>query len=575
MEKQLLKVEALSVSYHDVKMTVDAVRKADFSLEKGSVLGIIGESGSGKTTIAMAIMGLLKKNAAIEGNIYYDDMKINTLSEKEKNSYRWKHIAIVYQNHLDILNPVMSIYDQITEGIRRHRTHSEKEIEKRMKELCRMVKLDEKWLCHYPHQLSGGMRQKVLIAMALCCEPDLLIVDEPTTALDAITREEIIDLLIQLQKQKKITMLLISHDMYVIKRLSNRVLVMYEGRVLEEGFTKDVLEKPMHTYTRGLLKASLETNPYQDLWGIPGEDIENKEKGCVFYTRCVQSTQYCQSHSPTLQYISLERKVACNRDGIITLLEGKNISKTYSYKNHLITACKNCHIIIRSGEIIALIGQSGSGKTTLATILSGLLKSDTGEVYFEGKAVEGNNFIKIQQGIQIVFQDPFSATNEGFTIEEIIMEPLEILKLGSREERKMKVKRVLEEVQLPTSEGFLERQCNSLSGGQRQRLAIARSLVMEPKLLIADEISSMLDPSTKANVLRLLKGLQNTRGFAMLYITHDLMLARKIADGVYIMKEGEIIEEGSSLKIFYYPESGYGRELLGRELEKKEIGYKS
>ncbi|AKL94305.1 gluthatione ABC transport system ATP-binding protein GsiA [Clostridium aceticum] len=566
MENKVLQVEDLAVCYS--QGGIPAVKKASFAVEQGSTLGIIGESGSGKTTIAMAIMGLLEKNTAIEGKIYYKEIEISALSEKERNRYRWKNIAIVYQNHLDILNPVLTIYEQIAEGLRQHTNFVEKEIEKKIKELCLMVSLEERWLTHYPHQLSGGMRQKVLIAMALCCDPEVLIVDEPTTALDAATREEIIDLLYKLQKQKKITMLLISHDMYVIKRLSTRALVMYSGKILEEGFTKDVMENPLHTYTRGLLNASLDINPYQDLWGIPGEDIEDKKEGCVFYHRCIQKSEGCQFTAPTLEYTSLERRVACNRGGIITLLEGKNISKSYVYKNQVTNACKNCHIKIRSGEIVALIGQSGSGKTTLASILSGLLKEDAGEVFFEGKFVKGNNFTKIKNGIQMVFQDPFSATNESFTIEEIVREPLDILKLEKKEERKIKVKKVLEEVQLPISENFLQRQCSTLSGGQRQRLAIARSLIMEPKLLIADEISSMLDPSTKANVLRLLKGLQNTRGFAMLYITHDLMLARKIADEAYIMWQGEIIEKGNALKVFHRPESSYGKVLIEKELHK-------
>lgn len=566
MEKELLRVEKLCVSYNNGNALVDAVDEVSFSIERGNVLGIIGESGSGKTTMAMTIMGLLDKTSKIEGKIYYNGIDINQLSERDKNKYRWKNIAIVYQNHLDILNPVITIYDQIAEGLRQHTDLTAKKIKSKIKELSLMVALHEKWLFHYPHQLSGGMRQKVLIMMALSCDPDFLIVDEPTTALDTVAKEEIIDLLYRLQRQTKITMMLISHDMYVVKKLSSKVMVMYNGRILEEGFTKDVLEKPMHIYTRGLLNASIDINPYQDLWGIPGEDINIKSKGCVFYHRCVQKSDKCQSTSPNLQYISLERKVACNRGGIITLLEGKSISKIYKYKGHTTIACKDCHIKIRYGEIVTLIGGSGSGKTTLASILTGLLKGDAGEVFFKGEVVDGNKFTRIKKGIQMVFQDPFSSTNENFTIAETVKEPLDILKIGTKEERKIKIKEVLEKVQLPTSKEFLQRQCNTLSGGQRQRLAIARSLIMEPQLLIADEISSMLDPSTKANMLRLLKGLQNEEGFAMLYITHDMPLARKIADEVYIMKEGYMIEKGSALDIFNNPETNYAKILIKKGL---------
>lgn len=225
-------------------------------------------------------------------------------------------------------------------------------------------------------------------------------------------------------------------------------------------------------------------------------------------------------------------------------------------------ACKNCSISIRSGEVVALIGQSGSGKTTLASILSGILDGDEGKVFFEGQEVRGNSVTAKINGIQMVFQDPFSATDSFMTVEQVIREPLEILKLGTKEERKEQVKEVLKQVQLDTLDEFLKRKCYALSGGQRQRVAIARSLIMKPKLLIADEISSMLDPSTKANILRLLKGLQNSNGFAMLYITHDLSLARKIADEVYVMYNGEIIEKGYVVNVFNNPGKDYTKELI-------------
>ncbi|MCC5909105.1 MAG: ABC transporter ATP-binding protein [Clostridiaceae bacterium] len=563
IKKALLEVKNLEVDYPYGTEKITAVREVSFTIEEGNVLGIIGESGSGKTSIALALMGLHDKAVETNGEILYNDEYLHTLSEKALNKYRWRDIAIVFQNHLDVLNPVMTIREQILEAIKKHLNLGKKEMDKKIKELLKMVHLEEKWCHAYPHQLSGGMRQKVLIAMSLACDPKLLIVDEPTTALDAISKEEILQLLEGLHKNKKFAMLLISHDMYVIQRLSNKIMVMYEGRVLEEGVTKDVLENPMHVYTRGLLDASLDINPYQDLWGIPEGNKDEETAGCIFQERCYQKKESCREKIPELQYVSLERKVACNRGGIITLLEGRHIHKTYGDGRNPIIACNNCSIKVRSGEIVALIGQSGSGKTTLATILSGLLEEDGGEVLFDEKSVLGNNFTSRKKGIQIIFQDPFSATNGGFTVEEIVKEPLDILKSDTKEEKNRMVKKALEEVQLPITKDFLQRKCSSLSGGQRQRLAIARGLVMEPKLLIADEISSMLDPSTKANVLRLLKGLQNKFGFAMLYITHDLALARKISNKVYIMYQGNIIEEGSACEVFEKPQSDYGKRLLG------------
>lgn len=299
-----------------------------------------------------------------------------------------------------------------------------------------------------------------------------------------------------------------------------------------------------------MINASPAINPYRDLWGIPGEPCSSgTNRQCSFYNRCNQKIEICKTRIPQLEYISANRKVACNRGGIVTLLRGKGICKSFQLKNKTIKACVNCDIEIHSGEVVVLIGESGSGKTTLASILSGILSKDEGDVLFGEIEIRGNNATCRKNGIQVVFQDPFSATNEHLSIAKVVSEPLDILNIGTKQERLEKAKQALKDVQLPSDDIFIARKCYMLSGGQRQRVALARSLVMEPKLLIADEISSMLDPSTQANILRLLKGLQNEKGFAMLYITHDLDLARKIADRVYVMKEGRIIWHGTGIDV--------------------------
>lgn len=562
MEQTVLRVENLSVCYNLDKGTTPAVNNISFSLEKGSSLGIIGESGSGKTSVAMAVMGLLKKTVSVTGQIYYGNTDLNRLTENERNRYRWGKIAIVFQNSLDVLNPVLTIHEQILECICKHTGLSGQEASKRVVRLLEMVRLEPSWSTCYPHQLSGGMRQKVLLAMALSCEPEVLIVDEPTTALDAIAKDEIIKILSRLHKERKFALLVVSHEMQTIARLTSRVMVMYSGNFVEEGLTKDVLKNPMHTYSRGLIHASPAINPYRDLWGIPGEPGWSGSPQCPFYTRCNQKVEQCRTKMPQLEYVSIERRVACNRGGIVTLLHGEGIYKSFELKGKTVKACEDCHMEVHSGEVVVLIGESGSGKTTLAGILSGIQTADKGAVLFEGVRVEGNNATCRKGGIQIVFQDPFSATNEHLTIAQVVMEPLDILKLGTKDERMEKVRQALKDVQLPCDDEFIARKCYMLSGGQRQRVALARSLVMEPKLLIADEISSMLDPSTQANVLRLLKGLQNTRGFAMLYITHDLALAQKIADRVYVMYEGRIIEHGAADEIFESPRESYTSRLV-------------
>lgn len=561
MKEELLKIKDLKISYLAENKYKKAVNGVSFTLNKGEALGIIGESGSGKTSIAMSIMGLIK-NAKVEGEITYDDVKLNNLGKEKLNKYRWNKIAIVFQNRLEVLNPVLTIKEQIEEAIRHHKNKSKRETNKRVRELFNMVGLDKKWLLRYPHQLSGGMRQKVLIAMALSCDPELLIVDEPTSSLDALSKREIIDLLKKLQKRNNFSMIVISHELPVIKELTTKVEVLYSGYILEEGFTRSLIDNPMHIYTRGLINSSCDINVYQDLWGIPRKITSERGKGCPFYQRCVQSSEECSRNLPALSCISIERKVACNKGGIITILETKDLTKTFKNNNSKINACKNISIKVKAGEIAALIGESGSGKTTTAKIISGFLKQNEGEVYFKGEKAKGFEAMRRKNGLQVVFQDPFSSINGNYTVEKAVMEPLEILKIGSKEERKNLVKKALEDVQMPFDDESLGVICNTLSGGERQRISIARSLVMEPKLLIADEITSMLDSSTKATILRLLKGLQNEKGFSMLFITHDLPLARKIADKVYVMNNGEIVEEGRASEIFQNPKCEYTKNLF-------------
>lgn len=560
----LLDIRNLSVEYKLDNYYKRALNQISFELKRGSVLGIIGESGSGKTSIALSMMKLHNKSTRVSGNIYYNDQDINNLKNSELNKIRWKDMSLVFQNHLEVLNPVLTIKEQILEVINKHLSLSNKDSINRIYELFNKVNLDKKWLNEYPHRLSGGMRQRVLIAMALACEPKVLIIDEPTTALDRLAKEEILELLLELKN--KFSMILISHDMYVINKLSDNIMVMYEGEVLEKGITKEVVENPMHVYTKGLIESSLEINPYQDLWGIPefnNDEITNNT-GCVFKDRCYQSTDKCLSSKPNLKYVAIERQVACNFNGIKTLLKADNISKTYINGKNKVIGCKNCSISIRAGEIISLVGQSGSGKSTLGNILSGLLDMDSGDVFFEDLKLNKNNFTNKKNGLQIIFQDPFSSINSRFTVSEAIMEPLNILNLDPINYKKNKVIEMLKKVGLSSDESFLNRKANTLSGGQRQRVAIARALILEPKIIIADEISSMLDPSTKANMIRLLKGLQNKNGFSMLYITHELSLARKISNKILIMKDGEIIESGSVFKVFDNTKTEYGKLLLNR-----------
>ncbi|KEJ01022.1 ABC transporter ATP-binding protein [Clostridium botulinum A2B7 92] len=558
--EDLLIVRDLSVYYENEKL-YKAVDNVSFTLKTGENIGVIGESGSGKTSIAMAIMGLLRANVKVQGEIIYKDKNILKLKNEEKNNYRWNKIALVFQNSLEALNPVLNIKEQILEVIYKHLHIDKKEALDKVKDLLKMVGLSEDIGEEYPHNLSGGMRQKVLIAMALACDPEVLIVDEPTSALDNISKNEIIKFLKILQNKNNMTMIVISHDLYVIDKLTTKLEVMYKGNLLEEGYTKEIINNPMHTYTRGIINSSIEINPFGDLWGIPNEAVSS-EKGCTFYGRCVQRSVLCEENKPKLSKISDRRKVCCNKGGIINLLTANSLRKVYKTKYKKVSAVNYCNLSIRSGEIVSLIGESGSGKSTLANILSGILKPDEGQVYFNDEKLEGNKFTSKKFGIQIIFQDSISAINSSFTIMEAIREPLDIIKDGSIEDRNNKVLQVLNKVQLPTEKYFVNKKCNELSGGQRQRVSIARALIMEPTLLIADEISSMLDPSTKANILRLLKQLQNLNGFSMLYITHDINLAKKISDKILVMNSGKIVESGSVLEVLNNPKNVCTKRLI-------------
>ncbi|APC83649.1 ABC transporter ATP-binding protein [Clostridium botulinum] len=558
--KDLLIVRDLSVYYENEKL-YKAVDNVSFTLKTGENIGVIGESGSGKTSIAMAIMGLLRANVKVQGEIIYEDKNILKLKNEEKNKYRWNKIALVFQNSLEALNPVLNIKEQILEVIYKHLHINKKEALDKVKDLLKMVALSEDIGEEYPHNLSGGMRQKVLIAMALACDPEVLIVDEPTSALDNISKNEIIKLLKMLQNKNNMTMIVISHDLYVIDKLTTKLEVMYKGNLLEEGYTKEIINNPMHTYTRGIINSSIEINPFGDLWGIPNEEVSSEE-GCTFYGRCVQRSVLCKENKPGLSKISDRRKVCCNKGGIINLLTANSLRKVYKTKYKKVSAVNYCNLSIRSGEIVSLIGESGSGKSTLANILSGILKPDEGQVYFNDEKLEGNKFTSKKFGIQIIFQDPISAINSSFTIMEAIREPLDIIKDGSIEDRNNKALQVLSKVQLPTEKYFVNKKCNELSGGQRQRVSIARALIMKPTLLIADEISSILDPSTKANILRLLKQLQNLNGFSMLYITHDINLAKKISDKILVMNSGKIVESGSVLEVLNNPKNVCTKRLI-------------
>ncbi|MDK2889037.1 MAG: peptide/nickel transport system ATP-binding protein ddpF, partial [Thermoanaerobacter sp.] len=312
-DQYLLEIKNLSITYHAVHPPVKAVDGVSLQLRKGESLGIIGESGCGKSTLALGIMGLIKQGI-VEGEIIYRGQNLVGLPEKRLRNYRWKDMAMVFQNSLEVLNPVLSIGEQIGEPLRAHYNLSPMEIDQKVVKLLEMAGLEPEWRHYYPHQLSGGMRQRVLLAMALSCDPELLIVDEPTTSLDPAGKNEILQLLQKLQKKLGFAMILISHDLGAVKKLTSRVMTLYCGRVVELGITSEVLKNPMHCYTRGLLNSSPNFFRYKDLWGIGGEPpLGDSVEGCAFYPRCCQGEESCRKTRPPLRYVALERMVACHK----------------------------------------------------------------------------------------------------------------------------------------------------------------------------------------------------------------------------------------------------------------------
>lgn len=545
----MLTVENFSALYQQNGRLLPAVSDIAFSLAAGENLGIVGESGCGKTTLALGIMGLLR-SAAVSGRVLFHGNDLSSMPESARRHFRWLHMAMVFQNSLEILNPVLTVGEQLTEPMTTHLGLPVNEARERVAEMLLLTGLDHKWLAAYPHQISGGMRQRVLIAMALVCKPELLIVDEPTNSLDPDSREAILDLLEGLQNSLGFSMILISHNLQAVRRLTGRLLTMYAGRIVEEGETDDVMRMPLHPYTRGLINSAPELFPYKDLWGISGAPPRPENiMGCGFAERCCQVGEHCTTVTPDLIVQKTGWRVACHKGGIETVLSACGIHKNFCLGKEKIRALNGVDLHVRRGEVVALVGRSGSGKSTLAQILVRSLAADKGIIHFLGEAVSNRKATAAMGGMQLVFQDPSEAISHRLTVLEAVREPLDIIGFSEKKERDERVRLVLAAMHLPTSEDFLSRACHGLSGGQRQRVAIARALVTDPVLLVADEITAMLDPSTQAVILRELKRLQHERGFSMLFISHNIHLARKVADRVYVLDRGFIVEQDAAFEL--------------------------
>ena len=534
----LLTVEGLAVDFATMDGVVHAVEGVDLEVRPGETVAIVGESGSGKSTTAMAIIGLLAGGGRVAaGSIRLDGREIAHASENELRTIRGRDIGLVPQDPMSNLNPVAKIGTQVAETLLAHGLATRQNVHAKVVEALTAAGLPdpERRAKQYPHEFSGGMRQRALIAIGLACKPRLLIADEPTSALDVTVQQTILDQIGEMTRELGTAVLLITHDLGLAAERAERVVVMHRGKVVEQGPARQILEDPQHPYTQSLVKAA----PSVAVARLRPEAFRTEDG----------ATAAVSAEGPA-------------KDNIVEI---EHLTKVYPVrgKHEDFVAVDDVSLAIPRGETVAIVGESGSGKTTTARMLLKLIEPTSGLIRYEGKDIAslGRAETKeFRQRVQPIFQDPYSSLNPMFTIERLIAEPLEFYKRGSGAERRQRVRQLLDDVALPQS--MLRRYPSELSGGQRQRVAIARALALSPDLIVCDEPVSALDVLVQDQILRLLGDLQREYGFSYLFISHDLAVVRLISDYVCVMKDGKLVEAASSEEIFTNPRDPYTRRLL-------------
>ncbi|WP_116200625.1 nickel ABC transporter ATP-binding protein NikE [Amycolatopsis circi] len=532
----LLELKNLGVTYRTGGGDVPAVRGVDLRLDAGGTLGVAGESGSGKSTVAMSVLRLLPRSAKITGEILLDGEDVSDMRWGRLRAVRWAEASVVFQGAMHALNPVRRVGEQIAEPIRLHtpeaKAQSEAQVQARVTELLEQVDLPRSRAGAYPHELSGGQKQRVMIAMALACEPRLVIADEPTTALDVIVQAQVLSVLSKLVAERGIGLIMISHDLSVLAATCERIAVMYDGEVVEERPSAELMSSPRHEHSRALAAA----------FPTVGDPV----------------SRYAPATATPLPPEPEERAGPDEQP----LLAAENLHVAFrDRKGKRIHAVNGVNLQVRRDEIVALVGQSGSGKTTLARTLLGLQKADSGAVRYGGKPVpaSGAGLRAYRREVQLVLQDPTSALNPAHTVYEAVAEGPRIHGLPNERDVVLKA---LESAELRPPEKYLDRLPHELSGGQRQRVVIAGALALEPSLLLADEPVASLDASVRGEILALLLRLRRQLGLSALVITHDLGLAWNIADRVAVMYRGELVETGTVEQVLLDPQHEYTKSLL-------------
>ncbi|MFD5224452.1 ABC transporter ATP-binding protein [Microbacterium sp. NPDC058342] len=518
---------------------VAAVKNINLVLPEGGSLGIAGESGSGKSTLAMSVLRLLPRNARVSGKVLLGEKDVNTLSWGELRVVRWGDAAIVFQGAMHSLNPVQRVGRQITEALAIHvkgKYGTDALRERRAADLLAQVDLQPHMLRSFPHELSGGQKQRVMIAMALACEPQLIIADEPTTALDVVVQDQVLTVLTDLIRERGISLVMISHDLSVLAKVCTRIAVMYAGEVVELGAAHDVMTDPQHPHTRALAAAF-------PLIGDPESRLNPVSRhGEVTAPAAVATDEREQLGE--------------------VLLSARNVNVAFHGRHGVVKAVDDVSLECRAGEITALVGQSGSGKTTLAHTLLGLQAPDSGEVLFRGKplAQEARALKEYRRHVQLILQDPSDALNPKHSVYESVAEGIRIHSLPGEERER--ASQALTQAELTPPERFFGSLPRELSGGQRQRVVIAGALALGPQFLVADEPVASLDASVRGDILALLLKLKRELGLGALVITHDLGLAWNIADRVIVMHKGRLVESGAVEDVLLNPQHSYTRELL-------------
>ena len=588
---------------------VHALSGVDLHVNPGETLGIVGESGSGKTMTALSLMGLLPQGGRVSsGQIILDGQDLTKLPLKDKRKLRGTKVGMIFQDPLTSLNPTMKIGLQVCEPLRVHEGLSKKEALERAVEILRRVGMPrpEVVINNYPHQLSGGMRQRVMIAMALVCKPRILIADEPTTALDVTTQMQILDLIDELRDEYQMGVILITHDLGVVAGHTDRVAVMYAGRIVETAPTKTLFTEPKHRYTSSLMAALPERAlaAGTKLFSIPGAppSLTNLPVGCRFAARCLWATDECRAGYPDLSGddahtfscfhpvqegdespAALQAKLDTQKNGdeagaqqapLVSsevLLDVKEASREYEsagsgfFKRDkgVVSAVDRVSITVKKGETYGLVGESGCGKSTMGRLIAGLERPSSGAIKLDGRdlaTLKGRDAVTIHRDVQMMFQDSYAAMDPRMRIDQILAEPMSIQKTGNARQIAERIMEIIEQVGL--TEEILDRYPHEFSGGQLQRIGFARSLTLAPDLIVADEPVSALDVSVQAQVLNLMKDLQAELGLSYLFISHDLAVVQYMADRIGVMYLGRIVEEGPAKEVVENPKHPYTKALI-------------